>query len=65
MEMHVLVERTAENGYRAVTGPPFQIAVEGGTREEASRRFGRPLRREDPRCAEAFAWRCRPVTANG
>src|SRR5262245_58535573 len=35
MEMHVLVERTAENGYRAVTGPPFQIAVEGGTREEA------------------------------
>lgn len=34
MEIRVLIEPVAGNGYRAVGGDPFVIAVEGATREE-------------------------------
>src|SRR5437867_4195056 len=34
MEIQVLVERAGANGYRAVTGPPFLLVVEGATRQE-------------------------------
>ncbi|MDB5308775.1 MAG: hypothetical protein JWO38_2977 [Gemmataceae bacterium] len=35
MELSVLIEPIAGNGFRAWTGEPFPVAAEGATREEA------------------------------
>lgn len=35
MQIPVLIERIAQNGYRAKTGEPLALSVEAATREEA------------------------------
>ncbi len=39
MQLPVLVEPGAGNGYRACTGQPLDLSVEGATREEAVHRL--------------------------
>jgi hypothetical protein len=39
MQMNVLIERVAGNGYRARGGEPFALVVEAPTREEALTRL--------------------------
>jgi predicted RNase H-like HicB family nuclease len=39
MDIPVIVERVAGNGYRATGAAPFSVSAEGATREEALRKL--------------------------
>ena len=40
MQISVLIEPVANNGFRASSGPPLALAAEGATRDEAVRNLG-------------------------
>jgi hypothetical protein len=44
MHIPVLVEPVVDNGYRATSGPPLGLSVEGATRAEAIDKLERLLR---------------------
>lgn len=39
MQFPVLIERVANNGFRASSGPPLSVSADGPTREDAIRKF--------------------------
>ena len=44
MDIAVLIEPLAAGRFRAQTGPPWDLAAEGGTTEEASQRLAALIR---------------------
>lgn len=51
MEIPVLIEQVAGNGYRAKTGGPLELTAEGATREQALDRL-RAMLRQPPAGSE-------------
>ena len=57
MNIPVLIEPIANNGFRATGGVPFEITVEGATRDEALGRLSPRSTSEWPGAQSSFLWR--------
>jgi hypothetical protein len=44
MQIPILLEQVANNGYRATSGPPLALSAEGATRDEAIDKLEQQLR---------------------